>query len=369
MIRFLLLSIFLWSCAEDKQSLAPENSVSMIISSDSVIIYRGKLKKNTAYQKIPIDEVRVKALLAKEKSRTSKEQSVLLKLSSGLMGDGGGGLMEPVLNLKNWSIESGMTNIVFADMDAMDEAIFKLVPLTWAMIDSFNRPLKLELTMPKDVPDEKKVIDEKNALTVILLSEEGGWCYTGREYGSGQLYSMEELRQLLIEKKKVLGDDLVVIIKPAESANYKATVNILDLMTTEHIKSYAMVKLSKEEESYFNSPHALKPPEPIKVQTPGSVTIQEMPADNAFLIEIKEDNSVWYHPRSLTSKMAPQEVKKPVKTNLQKIVADYEAGHTGVKITYLIKGHPKATYPLFEQVVSALKANNINKYNLVTSDD
>jgi len=155
MIRFLLLSIFLWSCSEYKQSLAPENSVSMIISSDSVIIYSGKLKKNTAYQKIPIDEVRVKAILVKEKSRTSKEQSVLLKLSSGLMGDGSGGLMEPVLNLKNWSIESDMTNIVFADMDAMDEAVFKLVPLTWAMIDSFSRPLKLELKMPKDVPDEK----------------------------------------------------------------------------------------------------------------------------------------------------------------------------------------------------------------------
>lgn len=364
MMRFLLLSIFIWSCSQHKQSQAPDNSLSIIMASDTVIIYSGKLKKNTEHQEIAIDEIFLKAALAKKRTNDGKEPIVLLKLSSGLIKDG---FMRQIMDMRNWLIESGFTDIQFAEMDEMDTDVFELIPVSWASVDSFNSPKKLDLMMPKDVSDESRPIDEENAFTMILLSEEANWAYTGTDYQRGQLYSMGELRQLLIEKKKELGDSLVVIIKPAEAANYKATVNALDLMTTQHIKRYALVKLSKEEEIFLNSPHEFEPPEPVETKIPNSVSAVELPDDNALLIDLRKDGTVWYQVISKTAKIAPQKVNAPVTKNLTQIIADFANSLPNVEKKYLVRGDGNTSYKRIEQVTNAFKANNILKYNLVTS--
>jgi biopolymer transport protein ExbD len=365
MIRFLLLSLALCSCAQHEKSQAPENSVSMIIYADSVIIYSGKLKKSTPYHKIAIDEVNVKAILAKAKTKASEGLSVLMKLSDDFRGSG---FLDHVLDLKKWSIESGVTDIRFVDMDEMDLAVFKLLPVPWSFIDSLARPSSLNLVMPKEEPTDAKPIKEENALTLILMSDQGAWAYTGAHYTSMKLYSTGKLRQLLKEKVKERGDSLIVIIKPAKQASYKATVDILDEMTINHIKHYAIVKLSKEEEDFFNSPNTFEPLQPIQIETPKSISIQDMPNDNAFYIEIRGDQSVWYQPISLKSRMAPQKVNPPITKNLEQIIADYEKAAEGKKINYFIKSDKAGTYLVFDQVINALKTNNIYKYNLITSE-
>ena len=47
--------------------------------------------------------------------------------------------------------------------------------------------------------------------------------------------------------KSALDRDFVVVIKPNDEATYKNTVDILDEMTINHVKSYAMVKISETE--------------------------------------------------------------------------------------------------------------------------
>ncbi len=46
-------------------------------------------------------------------------------------------------------------------------------------------------------------------------------------------------------------DSLVIVIKPANEASYKATVDILDQMTINHIEKYSMTDLNKKEKEFL----------------------------------------------------------------------------------------------------------------------
>ncbi|MEK7225007.1 MAG: biopolymer transporter ExbD, partial [Bacteroidota bacterium] len=209
-----------------------------------------------------------------------------------------------------------------------------------------------------------------NTVTVILIAEKEWYCYSGTGFTNGKTYSSKDFRILLTQKKKQWGDSLFVIIKPEEQASYKATVDALDEMILNKIERYAMARLNLDEKSFLDTDNQESgPPEPISITTPGSVSTSAIPDDNAFLIEIRKDNSVWYQPISPLIKMAPQKVNAPIIKNLKKIIADYEKASPDKKKTYLIKGDGNATYLVFEQVIAAMKENNIYKYTLVTSEN
>ena len=255
---------------------------------------------------------------------------------------------------------SGISNYFIIKMSDQEQETFMTA------VANFNKPSELVLTMPKDEPEEHSVSVEKKFVTVILLAEDAWWCYSDTSIGSGAIYSVKEFQQLVTKKKKEFGDSLLVLIKPTKQSSYKATVDVLDQMTINHIKQYAMVKLSEREEKMFDSPDLFEPPLPVKIETPNSITAQELPNDNAFLIEIRKDNSVWYQILSLTNKMSPQKINEPITKNLKNIIADYEKSLPDKPKTYLIKGDGNSTYPTFEKVINALKENKIYKYNLVT---
>ncbi len=50
-----------------------------------------------------------------------------------------------------------------------------------------------------------------------------------------------------------LDQDFVVVIKPDEEATYKNTVDILDEMTINDVKRYAMVKISDTEKELIKA--------------------------------------------------------------------------------------------------------------------
>src|SRR5207253_2387791 len=54
----------------------------------------------------------------------------------------------------------------------------------------------------------------------------------------------KEIRNVIIDKKKSTNpEDFVVVIKPGPESTYKNTVDILDEMTINEVKRYAMVDL------------------------------------------------------------------------------------------------------------------------------
>jgi len=185
------------------------------------------------------------------------------------------------------------------DMTPMVDLGFLLITF-FVFTATMSTPTTLDLNMPKDVDDDKKKTEVKQSGVLTLMLGKGNQVY----YYEGQLQvaegvnnfkqtTMKGIRQIIIDKKtevisrfnpatvdpkscedekaaaKKKGDpnwenackdmDFVVIIKPDEDATYKNTVDILDEMTINKVKRYAMVKLGKEEKELIKATEASEP--------------------------------------------------------------------------------------------------------------
>jgi biopolymer transport protein ExbD len=175
--------------------------------------------------------------------------------------------------------------------------------------------------------------------------------------------------------------------------------------------------------SFFMLATKFKPPEPVEITTPNSVSSQNLPENDAVMITIDKDDRVYFSVFSEkdptvfdkiigdlnTSKnlgLAKEEMLNFRKTasvgvpfnglksllstpaedqrNLKQPgipvmdsatnelvwwIAEAQKAFSGKKLTYLIKGDAVSKFPTFEAVISALKRNEQFKYNLVTAPE
>jgi len=170
------------------------------------------------------------------------------------------------------------------DMTPMVDLGFLLITF-FIFTATMKSPTTLDLNMPKesDQKDETK-IKQSGALTVMLGKDDHVYYYEGeltQENASTVFKSSTfiEIRKEIIRKKQEvikshvhddkceemkqkaknrmppdpnweradLDRDFMVIIKPTEEATYKNTVDILDEMTINAVKRFAMVKISDTE--------------------------------------------------------------------------------------------------------------------------
>ncbi|MBM3415756.1 MAG: biopolymer transporter ExbD [Bacteroidetes bacterium] len=173
------------------------------------------------------------------------------------------------------------------DMTPMVDLGFLLITF-FVFTATMSEPTTLDLNMPKDVddPTKKTEVKESAVLTILLGKENHVYYYEGplevsAEKNNFKSSTFKEIRQKIIDKKNEVkksfnparltskaceeeraaadkrGDpnwekacediDFMVIIKPTPNATYKNTVDILDEMTINQVKRYAMVKVLKEE--------------------------------------------------------------------------------------------------------------------------
>ncbi|HEV7782204.1 MAG TPA: biopolymer transporter ExbD [Chitinophagaceae bacterium] len=169
------------------------------------------------------------------------------------------------------------------DMTPMVDLGFLLITF-FIFTTTMTTPTTLDLNMPKDIKDEKEQTEAKESgvLTIMLGKSDQVYYYEGKlEVSEGKnnfkQTTFKGIRDVIINKKKDVvsrhvhdetckktqetakakGDpdwenackdrDFVVIIKPDEDATYKNTVDILDEMTINQARTYAMVKILKEE--------------------------------------------------------------------------------------------------------------------------
>lgn len=166
------------------------------------------------------------------------------------------------------------------DMTPMVDLGFLLITF-FIFTATMKSPTTLDLNMPKesDEKDETK-IKQSGALTILLGKDDNVYYYEGELTSDGSTFkssSFGKIREVIINKKKEVmknhvhddkcqelkdkakarGDknwetadldrDFVVVIKPNENATYKNTVDILDEMTINAVKRFAMVKISDDE--------------------------------------------------------------------------------------------------------------------------
>jgi biopolymer transport protein ExbD len=172
--------------------------------------------------------------------------------------------------------------------------------------------------------------------------------------------------------------------------------------------------------TFFIMATKFKPPEPVEIATPNSVSTQELPESNAVMITIDKLGKVYFtvlsqKDRSIyntiiddinTSRnlgLSPQEKSNYSKAylvgvsfaQLKQLLAAPEAlqakqpgipidttggeltywiqsaktAFAGGRLQYLVKGDNSSKYPVFKDVITALKKNDVYKYNLITAPE
>ena len=107
----------------------------------------------------------------------------------------------------------------------------------------------MKLFLPKDTqkPEEQNKIKASGALTIMLGKNNGVFYYEGELLPDGSNFkpsNFKDIREVVINKRKSTNpQDFVVVIKPGPEATYKNTVDILDEMTINDVKRYAMVDI------------------------------------------------------------------------------------------------------------------------------
>ena len=167
------------------------------------------------------------------------------------------------------------------DMTPMVDLGFLLITF-FIFTSTMQTPTTLSLNMPKDEKDPEKQNEAKasGALTVMLAKNDQVFYYEGELAPDGSNFkstNFKGIREVIINKKKDVisrhvhnsqceelqknaqareeknwqdackDRDLVVVIKPNEEATYKNTVDMLDEMTINVVKRFAIVDIFPEE--------------------------------------------------------------------------------------------------------------------------
>ena len=135
------------------------------------------------------------------------------------------------------------------DMTPMVDLGFLLITF-FIFTTTMSQPTAMTLFLPKDVekPEDQNKVKETGAFTILLGGNDNIFYYEGLDPTQLKASSFKKIREEIIRKKQSTNpEDLVMIIKPSEEATYKNTVDILDEMTINEIKRYAMVDISPQE--------------------------------------------------------------------------------------------------------------------------
>jgi len=134
------------------------------------------------------------------------------------------------------------------DLTPMVDLGFLLITF-FIFTTTMAQPTAMRLFLPKDTdkPEEQNKVKASGALTLMLGKNNTVFYYEGELQPTAANFkstNFKEIRQVIIDKKKSTNpEDFVVVIKPGPEATYKNTVDILDEMTINDVKRYAMVDL------------------------------------------------------------------------------------------------------------------------------
>ena len=149
---------------------------------------------------------------------------------------------------KGPGVKKGKKLSTRVDLTPMVDLGFLLITF-FIFTTTMSQPTALKLFLPKDTdkPEEQNKVKASGALTIMLGKKDGVFYYEGELLPDGSNFkytNFKDIRTEIINKKKATDPgDFVVVIKPGPEATYKNTVDILDEMTINDVKRYAMVDI------------------------------------------------------------------------------------------------------------------------------
>ena len=174
------------------------------------------------------------------------------------------------------------------DMTPMVDLGFLLITF-FIFTATMSSPTTMDLAMPKETEDKEKQTEVKQsgALTIMLSKDNKVYYYEGEltQENASTIFksgTFKTIREEIIKKKQSViaahahdascekmqqkakagndpdwqnacrDRDFVVVIKPTENATFKNTVDILDEMTINAVKRFAVVKISDTEKEMIS---------------------------------------------------------------------------------------------------------------------
>jgi biopolymer transport protein ExbD len=134
------------------------------------------------------------------------------------------------------------------DLTPMVDLGFLLITF-FIFTTTMSEPTAMRLFLPKDTekPEEQNKVKASGALSIMLAKNNQIFYYEGELSPNGENFkstNFKEIRDIIINKKRSTDPkDFMVVIKPGPESTYKNTVDILDEMTINEVKRYAMVDI------------------------------------------------------------------------------------------------------------------------------
>ena len=163
------------------------------------------------------------------------------------------------------------------DMTPLVDLGFLLITF-FIFTTTMSTPSTMDLFMPKDTKKDEDLnkAKESGALTIMMGANNHVYYYEGKlapdasNFTTSSFDPEKGIRKIIIEKKKSTPpEDLVVVIKPNEEATYKNTVDMLDEMTINEIKRFALVDISEVENELIHKTEGTPMP-PANTAAPAS---------------------------------------------------------------------------------------------------
>ena len=160
---------------------------------------------------------------------------------------GGGG------HKKGPGVKKGKKLSTRVDLTPMVDLGFLLITF-FIFTTTMSQPTAFKLFLPDDrtTPENQNKAKESGAFTILLGKDNNIFYYEGilqPDASNFKSTNFKDIREAIIHKKQTTDTaDLVVVIKPSDESTYKNVVDILDEMSINMIKRYALVDITPDED-------------------------------------------------------------------------------------------------------------------------
>ncbi|HEX5151564.1 MAG TPA: biopolymer transporter ExbD [Parafilimonas sp.] len=153
---------------------------------------------------------------------------------------------------KGPGVKKGKKLSTRVDLTPMVDLGFLLITF-FIFTTTMSQPTAMRLALPDDKvkPEDQNKIKQSGALTLLLGKDNHVFYYEGEllpDASNFKSTNFKDIRDVIINKKQQADTNLVVVIKPNDESNYKNFIDILDEMSINVVKRYAVVDISPVEE-------------------------------------------------------------------------------------------------------------------------
>jgi len=149
---------------------------------------------------------------------------------------------------KGPGVKKGKKLSTRVDLTPMVDLGFLLITF-FIFTTTMSRPTAMRLHLPKDVAEKDQTPEPESAVITVLMGDKDRlYYYEGADPRAIKNTDFRGIRGILLDKKRRTDPTwFEVVLKASPDATYRNTVNILDEMTINDIKHYALVDITPDE--------------------------------------------------------------------------------------------------------------------------